>query len=285
LLPLSIFDLPNLSVLYLHHNQLVGPLPNHVSGLNLLICLSLSSNFLNGTLPSWLFCLTSLENLHLDHNQFIGEIGEFKCNNSLEHLDLSYNMLQGSIPSTISRLVNLTYLYLSSNNLSIMLDLELLSNLNNLNVLDFSYNNILVSINNNLTFTLPNLEELYLSSCNISEFPIFLRTATNLLNLDLSNNRIHGQTPKWLGALVKVNFLPCFRGGFGAFLWIYRGGYRGKDSGENKGFAFVTFRSAELAPKAIDELNNTEFKIDEQLASEEFIMSLKKKSSKKWQEK
>nr|POF09473.1 hypothetical protein CFP56_49238 [Quercus suber] len=34
----------------------------------------------------------------------------------------------------------------------------------------------------------------------------------------------------------------------------------GKDSGENKGFAFVTFRSAELAPKAIDELNNTEFK-------------------------
>nr|POF09471.1 hypothetical protein CFP56_49236 [Quercus suber] len=37
----------------------------------------------------------------------------------------------------------------------------------------------------------------------------------------------------------------------------------GKDSGENKGFAFVTFRSAELAPKAIDELNNTEFKAEE----------------------
>uniref|UniRef100_A0A2N9IT18 RRM domain-containing protein n=1 Tax=Fagus sylvatica TaxID=28930 RepID=A0A2N9IT18_FAGSY len=35
---------------------------------------------------------------------------------------------------------------------------------------------------------------------------------------------------------------------------------KGRDSGENKGFAFVTFRSAELASKAIDELNNTEFK-------------------------
>ncbi|XP_059430475.1 heterogeneous nuclear ribonucleoprotein Q-like [Corylus avellana] len=35
---------------------------------------------------------------------------------------------------------------------------------------------------------------------------------------------------------------------------------KGKDSGENKGFAFVTFRSAELASKAIDELNNAEFK-------------------------
>ena len=36
---------------------------------------------------------------------------------------------------------------------------------------------------------------------------------------------------------------------------------KGKDSGENKGFAFVTFRSAELASKAIDELNSTEFKV------------------------
>ncbi|KAF3948051.1 hypothetical protein CMV_025900 [Castanea mollissima] len=35
---------------------------------------------------------------------------------------------------------------------------------------------------------------------------------------------------------------------------------KGKDSGENKGFAFVTFRSAELASQAIEELNNTEFK-------------------------
>lgn len=36
---------------------------------------------------------------------------------------------------------------------------------------------------------------------------------------------------------------------------------KGKDSSENKGFGFVTFRNAELASKAIDELNNTEFKV------------------------
>lgn len=39
---------------------------------------------------------------------------------------------------------------------------------------------------------------------------------------------------------------------------------KGKDSSENKGFGFVTFRSVELASKAIDELNNTEFKVLQQ---------------------
>lgn len=36
---------------------------------------------------------------------------------------------------------------------------------------------------------------------------------------------------------------------------------KGKNSSENKGFAFVTFRSVDLASKAIDELNNTELKV------------------------
>ncbi|KAK2433684.1 heterogeneous nuclear ribonucleoprotein Q [Trifolium repens] len=35
---------------------------------------------------------------------------------------------------------------------------------------------------------------------------------------------------------------------------------KGKDSSENKGFAFVTYRNVELATKAIEELNNTVFK-------------------------
>lgn len=36
---------------------------------------------------------------------------------------------------------------------------------------------------------------------------------------------------------------------------------KGKDSNENKGYAFVTFRSKELASKAMKELNNTELKV------------------------
>lgn len=37
---------------------------------------------------------------------------------------------------------------------------------------------------------------------------------------------------------------------------------KGKDSSENKGYAFVTFRTKELAAKAIEDLNNIEFKVD-----------------------
>ena len=149
-------------------------------------------------LPSGLFSLPSLVKLSLIRNQLSGEIGEFKSN-SLEYRDLSDNMLHGSIPRSISKLVNLTHLYLSSNNLSIMLESESFSKLQKLEMLDFSYNNLLVSINNNVTYTMPNLWRLNLSSCNTSVFPIFLRTATNLQSLDLSNNRIHGQVPRWLG--------------------------------------------------------------------------------------
>lgn len=36
---------------------------------------------------------------------------------------------------------------------------------------------------------------------------------------------------------------------------------RSKDSNENKGFAFVTFRNVDMASKAIKDLNNTEFKV------------------------
>jgi Leucine-rich repeat (LRR) protein len=99
--------------------------------------------------------------------------------------------------------VNLTYLDLSLNNLSIMLELEIFSKLINLQDLDFSYNNVSFNINNNITKILPMLQSLSLRSSNISEFPTFLRTTPNLLILDLSDNKICGQDPIWLGDVAR----------------------------------------------------------------------------------
>ena len=52
---------------------------------------------------------------------------------------------------------------------------------------------------------------------------------------------------------------------------------KGKDSSENKGFAFVTFRSVELASKAIDELNSAEFKVTSLLMHHDILILSKLK--------
>ncbi|KAL5737474.1 hypothetical protein ACOSP7_030235 [Xanthoceras sorbifolium] len=70
-----------------------------------------------------------------------------------------------------SKLKNLKSVYLSNNSLS-LLSLGSQSNVN---------------------FTLPKLEDFRCSSCNITEFPSFLRASENLKFLDLSNNSIPGR--------------------------------------------------------------------------------------------
>ena len=71
------------------------------------------------------------------------------------------------------------------------------SKLENLMYLDLSNNS--VSINNNAAYALPNLQMLLLAYSNISEFPISLRLSIHFRTLDLSNNKIYGRVPKWLG--------------------------------------------------------------------------------------
>uniref|UniRef100_A0A2N9G3F1 Leucine-rich repeat-containing N-terminal plant-type domain-containing protein n=1 Tax=Fagus sylvatica TaxID=28930 RepID=A0A2N9G3F1_FAGSY len=211
----SLLNMPMLSELHLEHNQLVGPLPNSVSGLLNLTLLYLNSNFLNGTLPSWLFSLPSLVTLLLVDNQLSGEIGEFKSN-SLEYLDLSGNMLHGSIPSLHGTIParfakgnNLRNLNLNGNQLEGPLPRSLV-NCSDLQVLDLGNNRI------NGTFpywlgSLPNLHVLVLRSNRFhgpignpkTKFPF-----PNLRILDLSTNMFSGPLPgkyfKYLKAMTNV---------------------------------------------------------------------------------
>ncbi|KAL7207611.1 hypothetical protein ACSBR1_029543 [Camellia fascicularis] len=70
--------------------------------------------------------------------------------------------------------------------------------LKNLICLDLSYNGLSLSINNSVNSTLTNFETIRLASCNLSEFPNFLREQARLRFLDLSNNKIYGEVSKWL---------------------------------------------------------------------------------------
>ncbi|CAL8152134.1 unnamed protein product [Prunus armeniaca] len=171
--------------------QLVGPIPRH------LTVLVLYENQLNGTIPSWLGSLPSLEGLDLGSNQLSGNIIEFQSR-SLEYLCLGDNKLDGLIPRSIFDLEKVTELDLSSNNLSGTVEFEKFSKLQSLRLLNLSFNHLSLSFNHLSNNTWPQLLSLDLSSCNISEFPYFLRSSQNLERLYLSHNRIQAHIPKWL---------------------------------------------------------------------------------------
>ncbi|KAB2033063.1 hypothetical protein ES319_D05G422800v1 [Gossypium barbadense] len=223
--PKNIFDLPNLNLLNFGDNQLSGQIPRLLGNLLQLTSLDLSlnqlnevtafpnlkflyldNNLLSGTLPSWLYTAPSLDSIGLSQNQFSGHIKEFQSK-SLEWIALENNKLQGPLPSSIFQLLNLTRLFLSSNNLSGVIEFRMFSNLPNLDLLDLSYNSLSLTSNTTSTVNhiLPNLTMLFLSSCNLSEFPQFLKGLKRLEMLDLSCNKLQGKIPQWMQEVGNVS--------------------------------------------------------------------------------
>ncbi|GKV44618.1 hypothetical protein SLEP1_g51781, partial [Rubroshorea leprosula] len=197
-IPAFLGNLSQLTSLSLSYNSLSGQIPSTLGNLTQLSSLQLSSNLLNGTMPPWIFTLPFLEYLSLSHNQFQGQISQFQ-QKSLINLDLSNNKLQGPIPSSIANFVNLSYLDLSSNHLSdLVVVSDMFLGLQNLETIILSYNNLSLRMSVDANFTLPKLTDVFLSSCNLSEFPNFLRHSDGLQSLVLSKNSINGNIPKWI---------------------------------------------------------------------------------------
>ncbi|KAL3323075.1 hypothetical protein AABB24_040266 [Solanum stoloniferum] len=143
--------------------------------LQKLTFVDLSYNSLNGTIPSWVFSLPLLSSVLLQHNRFRGLADEvIKTNPTLKELHLSNNQLSGSFPQSLVNLTNLETLGISSNN---------------------------ITIDEGMNITFLSLSSLFLSSCQLKDFPHFLRNVKTLVYLDISNNKIRGQIPDWFSRM------------------------------------------------------------------------------------
>ncbi|KAF3677134.1 putative protein IQ-DOMAIN 14-like [Capsicum annuum] len=231
--PKELFDLPNLTQLYIHTNNLTGPLPDFTSSCSLSQLL-IHQNRFSGSLPISIgnchnltaFYATSanlggvispevfrglsnLEFLYLDDNKFEGEIPETLWIGSLQELALSLNMFNGSISEKIGGCHEINYIDLSVNKLSgqIPKSVGRLKNLKNI----LLYNNM-------LSGTLPaefgnctSLVEISLVSNFISgEIPSELCNLQNLAKLNAFENKIQGQIPECIGKISELQELALY---------------------------------------------------------------------------
>ncbi|CAJ2629902.1 unnamed protein product [Trifolium pratense] len=167
--------LQTIHILDISNNNLTGKIPNLELGFTKNPEVNLSSNQLEGSIPS--FLLQSLA-LHLSNNKF-SDLGPFICSKSnpniLGILDLSNNELKGELPDCWNNLTSLRYVDLSNNKLS---------------------GKIPVSMG-----ALANMEALILTNNSLSgQLPSSLKNCSdNLASLDLGENNFDGPIPSWIG--------------------------------------------------------------------------------------
>ncbi|KAK9947312.1 hypothetical protein M0R45_002943 [Rubus argutus] len=229
-IPSIIGDLStNLVQIHLDDNLIYGSIPPHISNLVNLTLLNLSSNHLNGTIPSKLCRMRKLERvilveqftlrfanlsqlrrLLLYDNQLSGTIPPSlgKCIN-LEILDLSHNKISGVIPSEVAGLRSLKlYLNLSSNHLHGVVPMEL-SKMDMVLAIDLSSNNLSDTIPSQLGSCIA-LESLNISSNSLQgPVPVSIGKLPFLQKLDVSSNQLAGEIPESLQqslTLKELNF-------------------------------------------------------------------------------
>ncbi|KAH1046960.1 hypothetical protein J1N35_037744 [Gossypium stocksii] len=198
--PAEFFLLPKMQRIHISWNsRLMGQLPEFTIN-NTLEVLSLQYSNFSGSIPASIANLSNLVELDLSGNNFNGSIPPFHRSGvpNLASLDLSQNQLSGSIPSSLFTLSTLQTLSLGYNSFSdYQLKLDMFFQFSNLRLLDLSNMSLLIG-SHNKSRTFPQLETLRLSSCNLTEFPEFIKSQNKLTDLSLSNNRIHGLVPNWL---------------------------------------------------------------------------------------
>nr|XP_048330766.1 receptor-like protein 7 [Ziziphus jujuba var. spinosa] len=199
-LPSSIQMLDSLDLLDVFYCNFSGPIPSSLGKLTQLTTIHLGHNNFHGYLPSSLQNLTQLTSLYLFNNHITGPIPPWLGNlTKLNILQLAHNQFYGLVPQSLSNLMNLETLSLHTNKLNGTLKFDMFFNMKVLTKLALNGNNLsLLFEKGNINATISKFIGLGLASCNLGEFPDFLRHQNQVEWLSLANNKISGEIPKWM---------------------------------------------------------------------------------------
>ncbi|XP_048433319.1 LOW QUALITY PROTEIN: receptor-like protein EIX1 [Pyrus x bretschneideri] len=238
-IPEWLYSLNNLESLLLSYNELRGEISSSIGNMTSLVNLHLDGNRLEGKIPNSLGHLCKLKVLDLSENYFTvrrpSEIFESlsRCGpDGIKSLSLRYTNISGPIPMSLGNLSSLEKLDISGNQFNGSFT-EVIGQLKMLTELDISYNSLEGAVSevsfSNLTklkhfsakgnsFTLKTsrdwvppfqLEILQLDSWHLGpEWPMWLRTQTQLKELSLSGTQISSTIPTWFWNLTsQVEYL------------------------------------------------------------------------------
>ncbi|XP_043807433.1 receptor-like protein EIX2 [Manihot esculenta] len=167
--------------------------------------LSLSNNYLNGTVPATLCRIESLQILDLSNNHLSGRIPSCWGNlPSLTVIDFSSNMLSGDVPMSLGSQESLVSLHLQNNTLQGKIPMSL-RYLESLETLDLSMNSFDGFIPSWIGESLSSLKVLSIHSNKFEgDIPLQLCYLASLRILNLANNVMTGTIPNCFGNFTAI---------------------------------------------------------------------------------
>ncbi|XP_019184108.1 PREDICTED: receptor-like protein 12 isoform X1 [Ipomoea nil] len=227
---------PSFQLEFLSLSNCVGypRIPSFLLYQNQLRILDLSHNNVGGDFPIWLLeNNTKLEGFYMGGNVFKGDLKfpqnpnfhmdtiDISENNlggetpkdinivfpNIVTLNMSWNNLVGSLPSSFGDLKSLAYLDLSNNNLTGELPKKLATGCLSLIHLKLSNNKFQGQIFSGVALNTYQLTFMQLDHNNFVGCLSTISFSSSLIALDLSNNHLYGEVPKWLGNMTSLAHL------------------------------------------------------------------------------